>query len=239
MIELKNVSYSYSTELDIAINNVSLTIRNGCRIGIVGPNGAGKTTLMLLLAGLFGIKEIAGEILMEKKPVLTKKEMKELKNKTGIVFQSPDDQFIGNTVEDDIAFSYFNNPSNIKREAILEKTEKMLSLVHLEELAKKSPFELSFGERKRCALAGVLARHPDFLLLDEPTMGLDLRERKQLISIIKKYEKGVIVATHDLTVIKELSEYIIVLIQGSIVYSGAASDLFKKNESVLEKYELL
>jgi len=206
--ELKDISYSYFKG-KVALDNINLEISAGEKVAVIGPNGCGKTTLLSILDGLlfpnFGEIKAFGEILNE-----TKLENPEFninfRKKTGYVFQNPDVMLFCPTVLDELSFGPLQ--LNIDNNELKKRLEQMIELFHLEKLLKAAPFSLSFGEKKRVALASVIINNPEVILLDEPTTGLDPKNKNILINLINKLNqngKTIITATHDYNVISEIS----------------------------------
>ena len=216
VLAVKNLSFAYPNGIT-ALKDISFRLEKGQKLGIIGGNGAGKSTLLFALANLFSKEKIKGEIIKDK-------------GKMGLVFQNPDDQIIGSTVEDDIAFSLFKK--GMDKKIIKENIKGALGQVHLSGFEKRSPFELSFGEKKRLAAAAILIGEPDIILLDEPSLGLDLRERQKIIDIFKKIRNTLIIASHDLDLVRTLTEKVLILNKGEALILGDTAE-------VLENIDLL
>lgn len=191
LLEVKNLSFTYGTGTAFekkAVSDVSLNIEQGEFIGIIGHTGSGKSTFIQMLNGL--IKPTEGQILLDGKDIWENpKKIRRVRFKVGMVFQYPEYQLFEETVEKDIAFGPKN--MGLKDDEIKERVASAAKFVDLKpELLKKSPFELSGGEKRRAAIAGVIAMDPDILILDEPTAGLDPRGRDVLLSQISAYHKS-------------------------------------------------
>ncbi|MGP3668138.1 MAG: energy-coupling factor ABC transporter ATP-binding protein [Candidatus Bathyarchaeota archaeon] len=229
MIKLENVCFQYHTGIQ-ALINVNLEIMEGVVLAIMGENGAGKTTLIKHLNGL--LKPSKGRVVVD--DLDTKRvSVAELSRKIGIVFQNPESQFFCETVWDEVAYGLknFNYPKNL----ITERVEEVLKLLNLENVKTSIPFKLSEGEKRRLAIACVLAWNPKYLVLDEPTLWQDYDEKLRLQEIIGKLtskNKTVIIATHDVEFITELDCKAVLMSKGRIVAEG-------KVEEVLEKTNLL
>ena len=236
-IVLDNCFYSYSNSLEEKVlSGVSLRVEAGSFISVIGPNGSGKSTLAKLLNGLYipssGIVEVDGLSTREKKNI------PQIRRKVALLFQNPDNQIVGDTVEDDTAFG----PENLglDRDEITKRVEDSLSKVGLLEKRKMSPNTLSGGEKARLGIAGVLALNPEVLVLDEATAMLDPEGRKEVMAILQdlwKYQgKTIILITHhpEETI---YGERIIVLDKGEIKLDGSVEEVYR-NSGKLKKLGL-
>jgi cobalt/nickel transport system ATP-binding protein len=210
-ISVTELHYSYP-DGHAALNGVDLTISAGERVAVLGPNGAGKTTLMLhfngvLLAG-------SGRVEIDGAPV-TRKNLKDVRRKVGLVFQDPDDQLFMPTVAQDVAFG----PANFgyRGEELAERVRRALDAVSLLDQADRSPAHLSGGQRRRAALATVLACDPDILVFDEPSANLDPVARRELADTLAKLESTLLIVTHDLPYAAQLCDRAVVIDEGVIV----------------------
>jgi cobalt/nickel transport system ATP-binding protein len=231
MIEIKDLYYTYPDGRK-ALKGISLSIGTNERVGIVGPNGSGKSTLLAQLPGLLrgaGQIKIAG---LE----LKKENLGAIRKIIGLVFQNPDDQLFCPTVYDDVAFGPIN--LRLKKEEVATRVDKALGLVGLDGYGGRSPFHLSFGEKKRVSLATVLAQDPGILLLDEPSSNLDPRQRKNLIEWVTGYDRTLLIATHDLDIVQKVCKRCVVLNNGRIIADGSVNDILK-DRSFLEQNRLL
>ena len=233
-IKIKNISYRYNKSTPnevVALSNLSLDIPSHCFLGIVGETGSGKSTLIQHLNALLIPDE--GEIEVDEFVVTSNKRknknIKGLRKHLGIVFQFPEYQLFEETILKDVAFG----PKNfgIKEKEALEVAKESLRLVGIkEEYFEKSPFELSGGEKRRVAIAGILALKPDILVLDEPTAGLDPQGVKDIMSLIDElYNNGtsIIIVTHDMDILLKHCLDVVVLKNGQITYRGIPSKLFE------------
>lgn len=230
-IEVKNLDFSYD-ETTHAIKNVSFSIEKGSYTTIIGHNGSGKSTIAKLLIGL--LEKNKGEILVDGLP-LTLENLQEIRNKIGIVFQNPDNQFIGSTVRDDIAFGLENhcvNPSKMD-EIIMEFAEK----VNMVEFLDSEPTKLSGGQKQRVAIAGVLAMAPEIMIFDESTSMLDPQGKNEINEVIRelheKTKMTLVSITHDIEEVTK-SDYVIVMNNGEIVMSGKPEDVMIKEKELLK-----
>ena len=239
MIELRNISYSYSdsgSDSSAALKNVSLKINKGEFIGIAGHTGSGKTTVAQILAGLINPTE--GTVVIDGKEMKDFKEAaRALRKKVGIVFQYPEHQLFEETVYKDIAFGPKNK--GLSEEEIDECVRKSAQLVHLkEELFDKSPFELSGGQKRRVAIAGVIATKPSVLILDEPAAGLDPVGREKLLRELHRIrrENGItiVLISHSMEDLARNTERIILLNDGEKYKDASSKDVFT-DSAVLEK----
>ena len=229
MIELKNVSFRYDkTVEEYQIDTVSFHVKQGEWFSIVGHNGSGKSTVVRLIDGL--LEAESGEIYVDGKQ-LTRETIWEIRSKIGIVFQNPDNQFVGATVEDDVAFGLENQ--GIPREEMLQRVEKAIEQVGMLEFKDREPSRLSGGQKQRVAIAGIIALRPTIIILDEATSMLDPEGREDLMAVMKelqkKFQLTIISITHDLTEIA-LSDRTLVFQKGKLESSMTPRELFSRND---------
>jgi cobalt/nickel transport system ATP-binding protein len=220
-ITVDNLTFTYPPEL-VALDQVSLQVNIGETVGLVGPNGAGKTTLFLCLAGVLPVPQ--GKVLVAGLDPGRREERRQLPTKVGLIFQNSDDQIFNATVLDDVAFGPLN--LGLPRAKIAAEVAEALAGVGLSGYEERVPFHLSGGEKRRVALAGVLAMRPDILLLDEPTMFLDPRGRRELLHLLKGLSATRLIATHDLEAVLELCQRVILLDHGRVIAAGPPAQLF-------------
>ena len=214
MINIHDLSYAYD-DGRIAIEHISLDFGPGEKAALVGPNGAGKTTLLLHLNGILrgqGEVAVAGQ-------VLDVRTVKTIRARVGLVFQSPDDQLFSLTVYDDVAFGLIYQ--GLEKDFIQQRVAQALEAVGMPGSQTRSPYHLSLGEKKRVALATVLCMQPEVLVLDEPTAGLDPRGRRGILNLLAGLDQTLIVATHDLEMVREIFPRVIIMDGGRVVYDGA------------------
>ena len=225
-LEVDDLAFSYPDGHQ-ALRGVDLTVRPGERVAILGPNGAGKTTLVLALNGVNAAS--GGSVLVGGMPV-EKRNLAEIRRRVGIVFQDPDDQLFMPTVRDDVAFG----PANLGlRGAELElRTIEALDAVGMTHVADRSPHHLSFGERRRVALATVLAMRPDVLVLDEPSSNLDPVARRELAEILLGLSVTILLVTHDLPYALQVCERAVVLDEGRVAVDGPIRDVLADRETM-------
>ncbi len=218
-LELRAVGYAYPDGHQ-ALRGVDLTIGPGDRVAVLGPNGAGKTTLVLTLNGILVPQH--GTVAVGGLPVV-KANLAEVRRRVGIVFQDPDDQLFMPTVREDVAFG----PSNLgwPNEEVDAAVAGALDVVGMTGAADRSPHHLSFGERRRVALATVLAMRPDVLVLDEPSSNLDPVARRELAEIVLGLDVTVVLVTHDLPYALQLCDRAVVLDDGRLVADGPIAEL--------------
>jgi cobalt/nickel transport system ATP-binding protein len=217
MIRARGLHYSYPNRRP-ALRGVDLDVERGERVALLGPNGAGKTTFMLHLNGLLtgtGELTVAGLTVGE--------DMRELRARVGLVFQDPDDQLFMTTVAEDVAFGPLN--LGLSREHTRERVEEALRAVRMEHAATRAPYELSMGEKRRAAIATVLAMRPQLLVLDEPSASLDPRGRRELVEVLDALDTTMLLVTHDLPLAAELCERAVILDEGAIAADGPAEDV--------------
>ncbi|MBS7577080.1 MULTISPECIES: energy-coupling factor ABC transporter ATP-binding protein [unclassified Enterococcus] len=233
MIELKNISFKYSSEAsDYALDDVSLTIESGEWVAIIGHNGSGKSTTAKIMDGL--IKAENGDVLIDG-TIMTPDNVWELRKRIGMVFQNPDNQFVGSTVEDDVAFGLENQ--GIPRDEMLIRVNQALERVQMADYKTKEPARLSGGQKQRVAIAGVIALAPNIIILDEATSMLDPKGRQEVIKIVQqiKAEKNLTVVsiTHDIDE-AALADKIIVMKQGKVLTTGTPTEIFAKGQDLIE-----
>jgi len=224
LIETRDLCYVYPGNVT-ALDRINFIAPRKSRIAVIGSNGAGKSTLFKHFNGIF--QATSGSVLIRGEPI-TKKNNREIRKFVGLVFQNPDDQIFSPTVEQDIAFG----PTNLglDPETIHHRVHEALNVVGIEHLAGRVPHHLSGGEKKRVAIAGVIAMEPEVLVLDEPTAGLDPRGVADLNEFINslssKYGMTVIFSTHDVALVPEIADYIYVMDKGRVVASGTVGEIF-------------
>lgn len=242
VLELKNLSYVYGTGTPFektAVNNVSLSIEKGEFIGIMGHTGSGKSTLVQMLNGL--MKPTSGQVLLDGEDIWANpKDIRKIRFKVGMVFQYPEYQLFEETVAKDIAFGPTNmGRSGAELEKAVNDAARFTGLK--DELLEKSPFDLSGGEKRRAAIAGVIAMNPEVLVLDEPTAGLDPMGRDVLLSQIMQYHKErkntVILVSHSMEDIARVADKIIVMNKSNLVMFDKTKEVFSKGRE-LEKIGL-
>ncbi|MEN6481819.1 MAG: ABC transporter ATP-binding protein [Anaerolineaceae bacterium] len=229
-IQVEHLSFSYPNG-NPALTDISLILQSGEKAALVGANGAGKSTLLLHLNGIYrgqGEIKIAG---LELKP----KTLPQIRAKVGLVFQNPDDQLFSNSVYEDVAFGPLYQ--GLPGEVIRERVGAALAAVQMEGFAERSPYHLSSGEKKRIAIATVLAMEPQILVFDEPTAGLDPRARRELIALLRTLPQTLLVATHDLALVQDLLPRTILMEKGQIIADGFSSDILE-NQALLEAHGL-
>ena len=235
MIKFEDVFFQYSSSKKTVLSNINLEIKEGRWLSVLGENGSGKSTLMKLIYG----QNLAtsGKILFNDKEY-SKEIYDDIKNKIAIVFQNPDNQFVGSTVEEDIAFGLENR--NVPREKMDEIISRVLEIVDMTDYRKYEPTSLSGGQKQRVAIASSLALNPEILILDEATSMLDPKAKKSILEYIKKInkEKGITIIsiTHDAEE-SIYSDDIVILEDGEIVYKGDYTSLYS-DTIILEKYSL-
>jgi energy-coupling factor transport system ATP-binding protein len=242
VLELKNLSYVYGTGTPFektAVNNLSLSIEKGEFIGIMGHTGSGKSTLVQMLNGL--MKPTSGQVLLDGEDIWANpKDIRKIRFKVGMVFQYPEYQLFEETVAKDIAFGPTNmGKSGADLEKAVNDAARFTGLK--DELLEKSPFDLSGGEKRRAAIAGVIAMNPEVLVLDEPTAGLDPMGRDVLLSQIVQYHKErkntVILVSHSMEDIARVADKIIVMNKSNLVMFDKTKEVFSKGRE-LEKIGL-
>lgn len=227
MIELKNVSFAYEKNRP-TLKNISLKLGedNENIVGIIGPNGSGKSTLFLNLVGM--LKPSQGEIFVDGVPIkYGKRALNELRKKVGIVFQNSDQQIFYSIVQDDIAFALHN--LKLPQAEIDTRVDRVLKELDIESIRSKPIQYLSGGQKKRVAIAGILVLRSEWLLLDEPTAGLDPDGKRRMLALMKRLVANgqkIIVSSHDMDFMYEICDHFFILNNGQIVKSGRKKDVF-------------
>lgn len=234
VIEIKNLTFRYDNESEnYAIKNLSLNIEKGSYTVIVGHNGSGKSTLAKLLIGLLEADE--GEIYVDGLK-LSEKNIYEIRNKIGVVFQNPDNQFIGSTVEDDIAFGLENHC--VPQKEMLDIIKDYASKTGMLEFLDKEPSKLSGGQKQRVAIAGVLAMKPEIIILDEATSMLDPKGKREIKDLIKRMKEivpniTILSITHDISE-AVASDRVIIMNKGEIYACGTPKEIFSNEERLTD-----
>ena len=219
VLDVQGLAYAYPDGHQ-ALFGVDLHVHRGERVALLGPNGAGKTTLVLHLNGI--LTAGAGSVTVSGMPV-RKENLQEIRRRVGIVFQDPDDQLFLGTVRQDVAFG----PANLglKGAALDQRVMHALDLVGMADFVDRPPHHLSFGQRRRVAVATVLAMEPEILVLDEPSSNLDPASRRELADILRSLDVTVLMVTHDLPYAFELCPRAVVLSDGMVVADGPTYDV--------------
>ena len=233
IIELRNVTFSYSEEdARPALNNVSLTIQQGEWIAIIGPNGSGKSTLAKTINGL--IEANSGEVIIEG-VALNAETVWDVRKKIGMVFQNPDNQFVGSTVQDDVAFGLEN--VGIPREEMVKRVADAVAAVNMANFMDKEPARLSGGQKQRVAIAGIVALSPDIIILDEATTMLDPEGRHEVIETIQEIKEKenltVISIPHDIDEAAKANR-IFVMEAGQLTRIGTPEEIFSLGKEIID-----
>ena len=229
IIEVKNLKYKYDSESEnYTLNDVSFQVKKGEWLSIVGHNGSGKSTTVRLIDGL--LEAESGDIIISGDK-LTAENVWEKRRQIGMVFQNPDNQFVGATVEDDVAFGLENQ--GLDYDLMVERVQQALELVGMQDFKEREPARLSGGQKQRVAVAGIVALRPDIIILDEATSMLDPEGRLDLIQTVKKIKDSnqltVISITHDLDEIA-LSDRVLVMKEGQVESTATPRELFSRED---------
>ena len=229
IIEVRNLKYKYDSESEnYTLNDVSFQVKKGEWLSIVGHNGSGKSTTVRLIDGL--LEAESGDIIISGDK-LTAENVWEKRRQIGMVFQNPDNQFVGATVEDDVAFGLENQ--GLDYDLMVERVQQALEFVSMQDFKEREPARLSGGQKQRVAVAGVVALRPDIIILDEATSMLDPEGRLDLIQTVKKIKDGnqltVISITHDLDEIA-LSDRVLVMKEGQVESTATPRELFSRED---------
>jgi energy-coupling factor transport system ATP-binding protein len=231
IVQFKNVSFRYDTDAPYALNNVSFEVFEGEWLAIVGHNGSGKSTIAKLMNGLLFPEK--GDIYIHHLK-LSEELVWDIRDLIGMVFQNPDNQFVGTTVQDDVAFGLENH--GIPRKEMIERVHEALRQVKMSNFLDQEPHHLSGGQKQRVAIASVLALRPRIIILDEATSMLDPRGRSEVLDVVrelKKKEKLTIISiTHDLEEAAR-ADRIIVMNRGEVYREGLPEDIFKMDEELI------
>lgn len=239
-IKIENLTHIYNKGLSyetVALDNVSLKIEDREFVGIIGHTGSGKSTLIQHINGI--LKPDSGSIVINGTDITAKNvRMSEIRKRVGLVFQYPEYQLFEDTVEKDIAYG----PSNMELtpEETAARVKEAMELVGLDfnEYAERSPFELSGGQKRRVAIAGVIAMKPDVLILDEPTAGLDPKAHKDIINMLldlhKASECNIILVSHNMEDVAEIADKIIVMHSGRVFAHGTPREIYRERDRLLE-----
>ena len=229
-IDARGLRYRYPNGVT-GLDGVDLHVTHGERVAVLGPNGAGKTTLMLHLNGLLsgeGSLEVAGLRAGEG-------DVRALRSAVGLVFQDPDDQLFMPSVAEDVAFGPLN--LGLERDVVRARVDAALAAVRMGHVVDRAPHQLSLGQRRRVAIATVLAMRPRLLVLDEPSANLDPRARRELLEVLDTVERTMLVVTHDLPFAAQLCERAVLLSGGRIVADGPCSEILA-DEALLAEHDL-
>lgn len=229
IIDVKNLSFRYKESQEYYdVEDITFHVKRGEWLSIVGHNGSGKSTTIRLIDGL--LEAESGEIVIDGQR-LTEENVWNIRRQIGMVFQNPDNQFVGATVEDDVAFGLENQ--GLSRQEMKKRVEEALDLVGMLDFKKREPARLSGGQKQRVAIAGVVALRPAILILDEATSMLDPEGRRELIETVKEirkdYDMTVISITHDLEEVA-MSDRVLVLKKGEIESTSSPRELFSRND---------
>ena len=229
VVDVKNLSFRYKESQEYYdVKDITFHVKRGEWLSIVGHNGSGKSTTVRLIDGL--LEAESGEIVIDVQR-LTEENVWNIRRQIGMVFQNPDNQFVGATVEDDVAFGLENQ--GLSRQEMKKRVEEALDLVGMLDFKKREPARLSGGQKQRVAIAGVVALRPAILILDEATSMLDPEGRRELIETVKgirkDYDMTVISITHDLEEVA-MSDRVLIMKKGSIESTSSPRELFSRND---------
>ena len=244
-IEVKDLTYIYSEKTKAlsvrALDNVSLTIEEGEFFGIIGQTGSGKTTFVQHLNGLIRIGKGKGSVKIGEFDLANKKcDFKALRAKVGMVFQYPEYQLFAETVFEDVAFGLKNFDKNLNNEQVEQRVKEAIEIVGLnyQKVKDKSPFELSGGQKRRVAIAGVIVTRPEVLVLDEPAAGLDPKGKKDFIALLHKlhglFVKTIILVSHDMNLVSENCTRSAIFANGKVLSVGTPKEIFADQGALKE-----
>ncbi|PWJ93267.1 cobalt/nickel transport system ATP-binding protein [Oceanotoga teriensis] len=229
MIELKDIEFSYDKKV---LNKINLKIQKGEKVAFLGENGCGKSTLFLILNGI--LKPEKGIYILENNIINhSKKDLIKLRQKIGMVFQDPEVQIIANTVFQEVSFGPKN--MGLEKQKIIQNTEKALNELNLIDLKDRACHLLSYGQKKRVSIADIIAMEVDIFILDEPTVWLDPKNKKNMINILNKLNKKnntIIISTHDVNFAYEWAEKIFIMKDGKIETQGTPDEVFENKDLI-------
>jgi cobalt/nickel transport system ATP-binding protein len=226
VIVARGLRYRYPNGV-VGLDGVDLSVTEGERVAVLGPNGAGKTTLMLHLNGL-----LAGDGALDVGGI---RDVRELRAAVGLVFQDPDDQLFMPTVGEDVAFGPLN--LGLTRDEVAARVRVALATVRMSHVEDRAPHQLSLGQRRRVAIATVLAMRPRLLVLDEPSANLDPRARRELLEVLDSFDRTMLVVTHDLPFAARLCERAVILSGGRVAADGPCAEILA-DEELLAAHDL-
>ena len=231
VIETKNISYHYPDGTK-ALEEVDFKVKKGKIIALLGPNGAGKSTLFLQFNGI--LQPSSGSIVVDGEPLsYQKKDLLKVRQKVGIVFQNPDDQLFAPTVMEDVAFGPMN--IGLSNEEVENRVKEALNRVGMEGYEDKAPHHLSGGQKKRVAIAGILAMKPEIMVLDEPTSGLDPRGASQILRLLYQLNKDgmtIVISTHDVDLVPLYAYNVYIISEGKIIKEGSPQEVFEDVKTI-------
>ncbi|MEN4006786.1 MAG: ATP-binding cassette domain-containing protein [Methanobacteriaceae archaeon] len=225
IIETNDINYHYPDGTE-ALKRVNFKAVEGKIIALLGPNGAGKSTLFLHFNGI--LRPTSGSIIVNSEEIkYDKKNLMKVRQNVGIVFQNPDDQLFAPTVVEDVAFGPMN--MGLSKDEVERRVDESLKRVGMEEFKNKAPHHLSGGQKKRVAIAGILAMNPRIMVLDEPTSGLDLKGASQILRILYELNKEgmtIIISTHDVDLVPLYAHQVYIISKGEIIKKGSPQEVF-------------
>lgn len=228
IISVSDLSFGYDSKRKV-LENINFRLKKGESVGLVGANGVGKSTLLRILVGLN--TGFQGDVMVNNIP-LEKKNLKTIRKNVGYVFQDADSQLFMSTVFDDVAFAPRNY--GMSEAEVNEKTMEALKVVHIEQLKDKQIYKLSGGEKKLASIATILSTKPDVILMDEPSVALDPKNRRNLINILNQLNQAKIIASHDLNMIMDTCERTILLSDGKVIKDGNTKEILLDKELMEE-----
>lgn len=233
IIETKKISYHYPDGTE-ALKKVDFTVKKGKIVALLGPNGAGKSTLFLHFNGI--LRPSSGSITIDGEPLRYEKQnLLKVRQKVGIVFQNPDDQLFAPTVMEDVAFGPMN--IGLTDEEVEKRVKEALKRVGMDGLGNKAPHHLSGGQKKRVAIAGILAMKPEIMVLDEPTSGLDPKGASQIMHLLYNLNKEgmtIVISTHDVELVPLYAYNVYILSEGEIIKKGSPWEVFEDVKTIRE-----
>jgi cobalt/nickel transport system ATP-binding protein len=233
IIETNDITYSYPDGTK-ALDKVNFKAEEGKIVALLGPNGAGKSTLFLHFNGI--LRPTSGSIVVNGEEIkYDKKDLMRVRQNVGIVFQNPDDQLFAPTVVEDVAFGPMN--LGLSKDEVEKRVDEALKRVGMEEFKKKAPHHLSGGQKKRVAIAGILAMKPRIMVLDEPTSGLDPKGASQILRILYELNKEgmtIIISTHDVDLVPLYAYQVYIISDGQIIKEGSPQEVFEDVKTVRE-----
>ncbi|HEX3076617.1 MAG TPA: energy-coupling factor ABC transporter ATP-binding protein [Lachnospiraceae bacterium] len=231
MLEVKNLIYRYQNGVE-ALKDLSFTLEKDETIGLIGANGAGKTTLLQQFVGL--LAPTSGCIMVDG-ILVERKNYESIRRKIGFLFHNSDEQLFMNTVQEDIAFGPRNE--GISELEVQKRVQEALQATDIEDLRERRPYHLSTGQKRRVAIASILSMKPEYLIMDEPSNSLDPKSRRRLIDLLNQLPMAKVIASHDMDLILDTCQRVIVMKAGSIVKQGSTKELLS-NGKLMEECDL-
>lgn len=234
LVEVENLSFTYTTDQSMILNNINISINQGDYIALIGQNGSGKTTLVKLISGL--LKPTSGQVFIKGEPV-SSMSVNTRTSMVGYCYQNPDHQIFLSTIEDEIAFGPKN--LDLADEVVRKRVDEALSAVGLSKFRKEEPYFAGKGDRQKVAVASILAMRPRLIILDEPTTGLDWKGSQDMMNLIAKlWQSGhtIVIITHNMRLVAEHARRVVVMCQGEVIMDDTPAEVFRYPDQLAKSY---